>query len=84
MAERKCRLTVLLILTWADAYHRRTGRWPKAGPGPVADAPGEHWRAVDSALRHGGRGLAPGSSLARLLGERRGVPGWRGKRWVAG
>src|SRR5581483_11221140 len=28
-----------LILAWADAHHRRTGRWPVAESGPVTDAP---------------------------------------------
>jgi hypothetical protein len=60
-------LTVGRILAWADRHHRRTGRWPSAASGPVLDAPGEHWRALDSALRYGFRGLPGGSSLARLL-----------------
>jgi hypothetical protein len=61
------------ILGWADAHHARTGGWPSATSGPVREAPGETWRAVDSALSSGGRGLAGGSSLARFLGARRGV-----------
>jgi hypothetical protein len=61
------------ILSWADAYHERTGRWPTADSGPVAEAPEETWSAVDAALRDGKRGLAIGSSLARLLAEKRGV-----------
>jgi len=35
------------ILSWADAFHQRTGRWPNAHSGPVPDAPGESWCAVD-------------------------------------
>jgi hypothetical protein len=61
------------ILAWADAHRERTGAWPRARGGPVADALGETWRGVDDALRTGRRGLPGGSSLARLLGERRGV-----------
>jgi hypothetical protein len=61
------------ILAWADAHHRRTGRWPIAESGPVTDAPEETWYAVDSALREGTRGLPGGSSLARLLVARRPV-----------
>jgi hypothetical protein len=61
------------ILAWADAYHRRTGAWPTGESGPVAEAPGETWRAVDQALRVGVRGLPGGSSLARLLEQRRKV-----------
>jgi|SRR6185437_4003121 len=60
-------LSVERILAWADAYHRRTGRWPLATSGPIEDAPGETWLAADAALRHGKRGLPGGSSLARLL-----------------
>jgi hypothetical protein len=66
-------LTVEQILSWADAHHRRTGTWPKRGSGPIADAPGETWAAVDAALSLGNRGLPGGSSLAQLLQERRGV-----------
>ena len=61
------------ILAWADAYHARTGQWPRSESGPVRDLLGENWRKVDSALRYGLRGLTGGSSLARLLAQRRGV-----------
>jgi hypothetical protein len=60
------------ILQWADAYHRRLGRWPTSAAGPIDGAVGESWSAVDTALDHGARGLPGGSSLARLLAERRG------------
>jgi hypothetical protein len=55
------------ILAWATAHRRRTGQWPTRESGPVAEAPEETWKAVDLALRNGGRGLRGGSSLARLL-----------------
>ncbi len=61
------------ILAWADAHHRRTGRWPRSTSGPVTDAPGETWLAIQTALQKGQRGLPGGSSLARLLAEHRGV-----------
>jgi hypothetical protein len=61
------KLTVETILTWADAHYARTGRWPHRHSGPVAAAPGEKWVNIDQALLKGGRGLAAGSSLARLL-----------------
>jgi hypothetical protein len=70
---RAPRLTLKQILAWADAHHRRTGGWPMNASGPIAQAPGETWGAVDSALRYGGRGLAGGSSLLLLLATRRGV-----------
>jgi hypothetical protein len=66
-------LTRETILAWADAHHRRTGAWPSLESGPIADAPGERWNAVDQALRQGGRGLAGGSSLAQLLAQERGI-----------
>jgi hypothetical protein len=66
------RLTIEQLLAWADAHFARTGEWPSSGSGPVPDAPGENWRAINQALRVGARGLPVGSSLARLLGERRG------------
>jgi hypothetical protein len=59
------------ILVWADNHHARTGRWPTAESGPVKEAPGERWSAVDTALRAGTRGLPGGDSLARLLARRR-------------
>jgi hypothetical protein len=61
------------ILAWADAHRRQTGRWPTGESGPVVHSPGETWKAVDHALRLGTRGLEGGSSLARLLAQRRGV-----------
>ena len=61
------------ILAWADAFHARHGRWPRCGDGSIADAPGETWYAVDTALRNGQRGLPGGHSLARLLSAKRGI-----------
>src|SRR4051794_24052128 len=34
-------LTTELILSWVDAFHERTGRWPQARSGAIAGAPGE-------------------------------------------
>jgi hypothetical protein len=70
------RLTVEQILAWADAFHKRTGEWPQQDTAPQiipGSLFGEKWQAVDDALRRGLRGLSGGSSLARLLAERRGV-----------
>jgi hypothetical protein len=61
------------ILAWSDAHHERTGDWPTSESGPILDAPGETWRAVDQALRVGVRGLPGGSSLAQFLARARGV-----------
>lgn len=72
------RLTEEQILAWADAHHRRTGRWPNLDAGPVVEAPGETWKAIDSAMRLGARGFPGGSSLTSLLAERRAV---RNRSW---
>ncbi len=66
-------LTVEQILAWADAHYERTGRWPAVLSGAIAGVPGETWRAVELSLYVGRRGLPGGTSLARLLAERRGV-----------
>jgi hypothetical protein len=60
-------LTEARVLAWADAHHAQTGAWPNTVSGPVVDAPGEQWGAVDAALRYGRRGLPGKDSLARLL-----------------
>jgi hypothetical protein len=61
------------IVAWADAHHRRTGKWPGAASGPIPEEPGESWSAVNAAITNGLRGLPGGSSLTRLLIEWRGV-----------
>jgi hypothetical protein len=67
------RFSIQRILAWADAYHERTGQWPTRNSGRIATASADTWFIVDKALRNGGRGLSAGSSLARLLTQRRGV-----------
>jgi hypothetical protein len=67
------RLTIAQVLTWADAYHTRTGRWPRASSGPIAESPDDNWSAISHALLKGCRGFPGGSSLARLLAKKRGV-----------
>ena len=71
-------LTEKNILRWADIHHRRTGEWPNQGSGAVLAAPGEKWLAISMALRAGVRGLAGGSSLARLLAKCRAVRNIKG------
>jgi hypothetical protein len=66
-------LTESQILVWADAHRRHMDGWPISESGAIADTAGETWKAVDHALRLGMRGLEGGSSLARLLAQRRGV-----------
>jgi hypothetical protein len=77
---RKPPLTVAQVLAWADAHRERTGDWPGVGSGPVEGAPGLSWRALNSALWLGTRGLPGGDSLARLLRRQRGMPERRGLR----
>jgi hypothetical protein len=72
--SRLPRLTARQILAWADAYRGHKGKWPTSESGPIMAAPGETWKAIDHALRLGMRTLPGGSSLARLLEARRGVP----------
>jgi hypothetical protein len=67
------RLTVPQILDWADAFFRRHREWPRDNSGPIDDAFGETWCAIDQALKHGRRGLPGNSSLASLLAHCRGV-----------
>ncbi len=61
------------ILAWADAHRARTGEWPDRESGPIPECPGSTWRAVQTALTCGGRGLPGGSSISRLLVERRAI-----------
>jgi hypothetical protein len=62
------RLSVEKILAWAEGYYAAHGIWPGARSGPVADAPGETWSAIDTALTEGRRGLPGGTTLIQLLG----------------
>jgi hypothetical protein len=68
-------LTLEQILAWADVYHATHGKWPKVtsrpGEDPVAGVPGESWQRINRALILGLRGLPGGSSLAKLLADRR-------------
>ena len=65
------RLTIGKVLAWADAHHKRTGRWPNLRSGPVEGSGGESWQRIGVALRHGLRGLPGGWTLGRLLQRHR-------------
>jgi hypothetical protein len=73
-------LTVDQILTWADAHHTATGRWPTFTSGPVLGAEDETWARLDTLLRTGGRGLRPGLNLLLLLEKHRRVRAERAPR----
>ncbi len=76
-------LTIQQILSWADAHHRRTGRWPRHKSGPILEQPDTTWSAVDTALNEGCRGLRGGSSLTQLLEKHRGADRRRERpRWT--
>ena len=66
-------LTVEHVLTWADAHHARTGKWPRSSSGAIHDAPGETWNGIQQALFMGSRGLPAGLTLPKLLEANRGV-----------
>jgi len=66
-------LTIEQILKWADVHFRKKGRWPVVKAGTVIGTTGEMWANIENALSRGLRGLPGGSSLAKLLAEKRGV-----------
>ncbi len=63
-----------LILAWADGHFDRSGGWPVIRSGPIREAAGLSWWAVDGALRYGRHGLPGGSSLSRLIRQFRPAP----------
>jgi hypothetical protein len=66
-------LTEEKILEWCDSFHAEHGDWPTHQDiRPVPGHPGESWNALSQALRQGLRGLPKGSSLPRLLEQKRG------------
>ncbi|GMU81401.1 MAG: hypothetical protein AMXMBFR47_12720 [Planctomycetota bacterium] len=66
-------LSIPRIRTWIEQHHARTGEWPHAHAGAIADAGGETWSGVDHALGRGTRGLSGCGvgSLAKLIGRMR-------------
>ena len=65
-------LTVEEILTWADDFNARRGRYPHEDDGRIKQAD-LTWAALSLGLKRGYRGLPGGTTLARLLWDRRGV-----------
>lgn len=69
----KQKLTLPLILSWADRHFRRFGVWPNGRSGRVFGEPHETWIAVQSALSLGTRRLGRKTSLGGILYAFRGV-----------
>jgi hypothetical protein len=69
-------LTLEQILTWADAHHAATRRWPALNSGTIRGADGETWAQIDAHLRIGGRGLNGGQSLLSVLEKHRDLRDW--------
>jgi len=67
------RLTVEQVLAWADAHHRRTGKWPHLESGKVYEQSSQTWNGINVALCGGYRGLRGGVTLAQLLMKHRGI-----------
>ncbi|HMP03959.1 MAG TPA: hypothetical protein PKC45_15810 [Gemmatales bacterium] len=68
-------LSVDQVLTWADAFHERTGEWPKQKhwPEEIKDSDGETWGNVIQAIAKGLRGFTGNETLFDLLARHRGV-----------
>jgi hypothetical protein len=56
-----------MVVTWADAYHSRTGKWPTAKSGKIPETQHDSWSVIDTALYSGTRGFPGKDSLARFL-----------------
>jgi len=63
----KPKLTIERIIEWAKHHYGVTGVWPSTESGQILAAKNEKWVNVNSALRNGSRGLAGGTTLARIL-----------------
>jgi hypothetical protein len=75
-------LTEEQVLAWADAHHERTGEWPSLTSGRIKGTKGENWRAINQVLYLGYRGLAGGSSVARLLDKHGRKPNPKAKPYL--
>ncbi len=53
------------VLAWAEAHRQRTGAWPTRHSGPIPEAPGRTWAAVNSALSGGGVVCRVGAACGR-------------------
>lgn len=63
------KLAEVTIRHWVTDWSEQKGKWPNQKSGPIPDSGGETWKAVDTALRDGRRGLPGGSSLPKLIAQ---------------
>lgn len=73
MNSYRPRYSLQEVLKWADAFHKRTGRWPNLNSGPISEAPGKTWGELNDYLRRGQWGLPRGRSLAVILAVKLGI-----------
>jgi hypothetical protein len=74
MGWNRPKLTIVMILAWADDHYLRTGEWPRVASGWVHGVGGgQTWANINYALWSGRRGLPGRDSLARLLIRERGA-----------
>jgi hypothetical protein len=68
-------LSVDQVLAWADAFHERTGEWPKQKHWPevIPNSDGETWGNLIQAIARGLRGFPGTGTLFDLLAEHRSV-----------
>ena len=69
---KKRPLTIEQILAWADAHHKRTGKWPTSRSDRIHGTKAETWHAVAGCMYYGCRGLPRRLSLSKLLEKYRG------------
>jgi hypothetical protein len=60
-------LTRDMLLEWITFHHELTGSPPTVDSGEVIDEPGEHWRAIDAAMRSNSRGWRGPPSLESFI-----------------
>jgi hypothetical protein len=65
--QRIASLSEAQVRQWAEAHHRRHGRWPTRSSGPILESPSETWRSVWHAMLTSQRGLRHESRLAQFL-----------------
>ena len=76
LIDRRRPIRIEEILDWANAHQAKHGVWPTAYSGAIPGS-GRTWLAIDSALRRGCCGLPGGTSLSKLLAQKRGAPAGR-------